>query len=108
MRKWSFDRAKSEGRLSPHILPYLPSFPLRFFLLLISVPSDLFSSNPEAESGTKIDGQRGIADDFVVAAAAGVLDGRIGCDAGGDVIPSVHIYSPIGRPVVPCGWSQRE
>src|SRR5258708_3171353 len=104
MRKWSFDRAKSEGRLSPHILPYLPSFPLRFFLLLISVPSDLFSSNPEAESGTKIDGQRGMADDFVVGAVEGVLDVRIGCDAGVDGIPSADIDSRIARRMIHGGW----
>src|SRR5260370_41083587 len=98
MRKWSFDRAKSEGRLSPHILPYLPSFPLRFFLLLISVPSDLFSSNPEAESGTKIDGQRGIADDFVVAAVEGVLDRRLGCGAGGCGLTTPRFDSRTARP----------
>src|SRR5712691_6916538 len=84
----------------PHVLPYLPSFSLRFFLLLISVPSDLFSSDAEAESGPEIDGQRGIADDFVVAAVEGVLDVRIGCDAGVDGIPSADIDANVTGSVV--------
>jgi hypothetical protein len=64
------------------------------------IPCDLFSSQAEAEAGAEIHRQRGIADDFVVAAVEGVLDVGIGGDSRGDGIPSADIDADVSGGVV--------
>ena len=60
----------------------------------------LFSPDAEAESGAKIQRQRGIADDFAIAAVEGVLDIRVCGDARIDGVPSSEIGAHVAGGVV--------
>ena len=60
----------------------------------------LFSSHSDAEAGTEIDGQRGVAHDFVVAAIQGVLDIDKSGEPRMDRIPSAYIGANVSGGVI--------